>query len=185
MINTLQIQKQYSQDYKYAPIGHLLKDKYPARYLRIHHLPNERYPVNEEDNQRIITLYKELFALILDKEKSVGFLSTYDRTLEEINTPWIPDLDLVYIDKYNILEEDEEPYFIKTYIFSLNNEQSVSQVILDVANELLDESISFYSYETKNIIAPYPGGVDIFIENSQQYEAIKSALDSRIVHSTH
>lgn len=158
----------YNQAYnEVAPIGHILKHKYPSKYFRIHNFKDKQYPIDKEDNIHILELYENLFNTIVSKNTLVGYLSTYDLNLDELNNKWINDLKLTYYGEYNIHEEDEDPsYYVSVYKFVFE-QLSFEKMIIDIANEEFDGSIIFFDINSNNIIAPYAGGTDIFIKNKK------------------
>ncbi len=156
----------------FAPIGHILKHKYPSKYFRIHYFKDKQYPIDKEDNVHIIKLYENLFNTIVSKNTLVGYLSTYDLNLDELDNEWINDLKLTYCGEYDIHEEDEDPYYVSVYKF-IFEQVSFEKMIIDIANEEFDGSIIFFDMNSNNIIAPYAGGVDIFIQNKELLDDFK------------
>ena len=149
-----------------APIGHILKNKYPSKYFRIHHFKDKQYPIDKKDNIHIIELYESFFNTIVSRNTLVGYLSTYDLNLNELNNKWINDLNLIYYGEYDIHEEEEKPYYVSVYKF-IFEQSSFEKMIIDIANEEFDGSVIFFDINSNNIIAPYPGGADIFIQNKK------------------
>jgi len=169
--------KNYIQKYKIAPIGHILKHQFSDICFRIHNLDKKQYPENLDDKNEIIERYIRCFNIIFNNTDITGYLSTYDTELNELENSWVNELKLKDSVEFNIAEEGEEAYYVTTYEFSFDK-KILKEIILDVANELFDGSILFYSKNNNNIIAPYPGGADIFIPDKNLYEKAQKSLSS-------
>ena len=158
-----------------APIGHILKHKYPMKYFRIHYFKDKQYPIKKNDYKSIINLYNTLFHTLISSKTTIGYLSTYDLDINKLENKWINDLTLSYYGKYDIHEEDEDSYYVSVYQFTFE-QSSFEKIIIDIADEEFDGSIIFFDKSNRNIIAPYPGGVDIFINNEELINIYKDEL---------
>lgn len=178
MLKIKELHESYTNQYKnIIPIGANLRQMYENKWFRVHHLKNKRYPETKEDNDKIAELYNKLFDLIMGKENIIGYLTTYDEMpLEELTNSWLNKLNLMFLGRYDIsYEEDNELNLLPVYGFLLEKEL-LQEIVLDIADDSFYGKISFYSLSTGNIIAPYDGGIDIFIYNPKQYNNLQNIL---------
>lgn len=153
------------------PLGYILRDIFKENWLRVHNLNNaKRYSDNLQESTEIIFRNKMAFDESI-KNNAIGFLTTFDLDLNELDNQWIKLLNLQYFNQYDI-SEDEEPYFVTTYSFIFD--ELYENMILDIANDEFDGKILFYSLSNGNIFAPYDGGIDLFIFNKNKYSLFKN-----------
>jgi hypothetical protein len=165
----------YFNNYKIAPLGYLLRKKYPENWFRIHNLPNaRRYPDNEDDINEIIKRYDLIFDEIMsDAVDVVGYLTIYEVDLEDMDNLWIEELSLKFLGQIDISEDGDEESYARVYKFS-SSKSTFLKIILDVSDDCLYGKVIFFCENNLNIISPYDGGTDIIINNSSKYEILKN-----------
>lgn len=162
-----------------APIGNVLRKDYQKHCFRVHNLEDKQYPKNNDDKNKIISLYNKIINTTCTSSKLLGFLSFYDYDFTELDNTWIKDLNLNFLKKYNINEKDDEPYYIRTYTFQIDkNSPILKNMILDIADEEFDGSLLFYCKKNNfsTSLAPYPGGMDIFIQDKEFYDSMLNQI---------
>jgi hypothetical protein len=163
------------------PIGNILRTQYGDFSFRVHHLQNKQYPENNDDKEIILNLYDKLLPILCKTNKLLGLISFYDFDFNELENHWLSELNLTFFKKYNINEEDDSPYYVKVYSFEINqNSPILKNIILDIADEEFDGSLLLYcdNNHVSTVIAPYPGGIDIFNNNKKEYNLTQSEISS-------
>ncbi len=161
-----------------APIGYIMRDS-GINCIRIHNFPNKRYPEDIKDNKQLLQFYKKLLNELCQNTNLTCYINFYDLGIHDLENTWLDKLDLKFLDNININPTENEPYFVKTYLCKINNDSNdFEKMILDIANEEFDGSVTFYCNYKHNLIliSPYPGGVDIFIKRNILYDDIKKKL---------
>lgn len=137
------------------PIGFLLRSACPDNWLRIHFFADKRYPETEADD-----------AQVADRFRTCG-----DQLFESGE-----DLDLY---RYRFVPDPEDPFD------SLPKAEWVrgcSWQPVDLQQDLKatahDQEGSFllHSPRSGNAMAPYPGGIDLFLKEAGQKEALAATL---------
>ncbi|CAC9611720.1 hypothetical protein [uncultured Gammaproteobacteria bacterium] len=172
----------YSELYRnIAPIGHVLLlsiDYDPNKWIRVCNLQDcERYASNDKEEREVLERIKFVYSKIFNGEV-VGYLSTYDTPLKEIPNKWINSLNLNYFGKFDISTEgNDEKYYVTTYSFKVTSYESLpKQMFTDIAHDDIYTALSFFSPENGNVFAPYDGGVDLIINNSESFTNLESCF---------
>lgn len=167
------------------PIGYYLREAYPERWFRIHHLPNsKRYAESDNEYEEIFRRHNSLLTDVIGKQGTYILVTTgYSETPNPVRS--YPQLALLAGDSTQLfsipkheLEGDTTPYywhfFMSNRIWSANSVDDLLRLIADgvVAN------ILFVGVERDSIYHPYDGGADVLVSSEsirertrQQYAA--------------
>lgn len=157
----------WSEDYsKSPPVGFMLREAYPDRWLRVHSLKkSKRYPDNKSEEEELLFRHSKSAKHVLGTSDLRIFVSIYNNVPDApLNGPdWIGDLKFQIVESKNIAEDDEDnPYYLVTYGTEFKWEESLfKMIILDVAKENVGPVV-LLSKGSKGIFAPYDGGADLF-----------------------
>ena len=190
MVTQKNFQDFWEINYKNIPLlGHILRDEYFAdRWLRIRSLPDsKRYAENDAEMKIILDrqnalisdligngqAYLLLFYAISENPKSVCFNQISDIVLlDNIR------LDIVLPENY-----EGECYFVSGFVNKLWEATSIDTYLEKVAND--EKVVNFDACECdlyriliinikqNRIIAPYDGGVDIFLNKQCERDYFK------------
>jgi len=191
MVTQKNFQDFWENNYKNIPLlGHILREEYFAdRWFRIHSLPDsKRYADNDAEMKIILdrqnTLisdligndqaYLLLFYAISENPKSVRFNQISDIVL----------LDNIRLDIALPENYEGDCYFISGFVNKTWEATSIDTYLEKVAND--EKVVNFDACECdlyriliidinrNRIIAPYDGGVDIFLNTQCERDSFKS-----------
>jgi len=190
------ITKEYFQEYwqnhynNIPPIGYILRNQFfNDRWFRIHSLPNsKRYADNNKEMQIILDRQNTLIDDLIGKKNEylLVFLFYSEHADFEL-TKEIPNiilLDTIRLDTVSSEYYEDEYYLIAGFVNSIWESGSVDRYLSRIANEgkiinfdnSNDNSCSVLIMNMKQnrIIAPYDGGVDIFLNTQSERDFYKS-----------
>lgn len=175
----------WSDEYsKSSPVGFMLRETYPNRWLRIHSLEkSKRYADSRTEEKELLFRHSESAKHVLDTNNLMLFISIYDDTPEApLNGPnWLEHFNFRAFESINIAEDDEDdPYYLVTYGAEFNWDEPLFQkIILDVAKENVGP-VAFLSKDSKGVFAPYDGGADLFYINEDKKLEAKTSFKTWI-----
>jgi hypothetical protein len=181
----------WQKNYNGIPIiGYVLKQYFSDKWFRIHSLPNSKRYADTEDEMKIILDRQNALIgdLIGEQQKYLLFLSAYSENpklecFSGVDGAII--LDTIQLSKV-LPEHFEDDYYFHTAIIEKQwRAGSIDNYLRAVAN---DEDIiaicsmdyypiyrfSIVDTEKNIIISPYDGGMDIFLNNTHERDAVKS-----------
>jgi hypothetical protein len=156
------------------PIGYLLKQVYPDRWVRFHNLPeSKRYPETEAEYQTIIDRNMLIFfSLISEGSEIVAFNAEYDVG----NNSGVPDsqfLPLVHEPQfYGTVKSPKDPdqnFHIYSGRFDSSNFASLVRL---AADEVLP-NIILAAFAQRVIYHPYDGGMDFILKSKSERDALR------------
>jgi hypothetical protein len=163
-------------------VGHVLRDRFPRRWLRIHNLPDsKRYAETEDEHQEILrrqnTLLSDLIGDDRPFELVFGYYGGEDRVPEDVLAA-LRGLGPVFLAMDPAGEPDGASEGVAG--FPLLKAQLAWQpraldvVLRAVADDVLATPL-LVSVERCRIVAPYDGGVDVIVES----EELRDQLEGR------
>lgn len=159
-----------------TPMGYMLREQVPERWMRIHSLPESKRYANTPSEYSILLERQNMVALeVLGSESEcVVFIGWYPEGNQpvDIRTQLLPDINSsafsLFMEKR---DEDEELLCVwcATLVWKANEFDHIIKTIAD------DEVryASFASLGTGEIYAPYDGGADLFLRSSSRRDELK------------
>lgn len=171
-----------------VPISFSLKHDYPDRWFRIHSLPeSKRYAEDEEEwsillhrQNKVITdlLGQDSNFLLVVEEYMIEGLTEIDPS-ERISS--IAQIPFTAHAKIDLNKLRPEQYDTGSYCVPLISEQVWSpNKFDDLLRDIADSKLGafFVSIENKLIVAPYDGGVDFILKDSETRDFYKEKYSS-------
>lgn len=163
-------------------MGHILRERYSDRWLRIHTLPElKRYPDNDEEIAEILRRHDTLLADVMGASPFVLVLTDDMETPEPVPSHvWLREY---YPDSQpfaTITMEGGTEYEHYLHFFMVTRtwipgtfDDLLRLVAKDVANNVL-----FVRLDIAHIYAPYDGGADIILESSPARDTMRQRYAS-------
>ena len=172
-----------------VPLGHILRESlFNDKWFRIHSLPiSKRYADNEDEMKIILDRQNKLISdMIGEQNDYVMLLHAFSETPASENFSDFSHaitLDSIHLNK--VLPDyydGVELYLNLSIVVKTWKVRSLDNYLKAVANEepIIDSgSCEIYSFliidiNKNRIIAPYDGGVDIFLNTTQERDGFKS-----------
>jgi len=166
-----------------VPISHYFKHDYPDRWFRIHSLPDsKRYADNDNEwnillqrqNQIITDLLGENsnFLLVTGEYTMEGYTELHPLTeVDPISK--IPFTTLAEIDLNNLSPDNYDPGAFYHPMFSeqIWEPKKFDNLLREIAYDNL--RAFFVSIEKELMVAPYDGGIDFILKNSETRDFYK------------
>ena len=165
-------------------ISHLFKLNYSDRWFRIHSLPeSKRYAEDDDEWKTLLTRQNEIITdlfgldtplLLVAGEYNWGDQRTIHTTDEEevFRTYSFILLDNIDLFKLNSEEYDEidiyRPAFAETVWLPNKHDNLLSEIAKDSIRAF------FVSFDKKVIIAPYDGGIDFILKDTETRDKYKT-----------
>ena len=159
------------------PIQHFFRHVYPDRWFRIHSLPeSKRYPDNEEEWNILLDRQNKIitdllgndsnFILVTGGYSSEGSIELHP--IEEVNS--MTKIPFVLLDPIDLNKLSPDEYEIGQFYKPMYSEQiwqpnKFDSILKDIADDQL--KAFFISVDKKLIIAPYYGGVDFILNETE------------------
>ena len=159
------------------PIQHYFRRDYPDRWFRIHSLPeSKRYADNEEEWNILLGRQNKIitdlvgsdsnFILVTGGYSSEGSIELHP--IEEVNS--ITKIPFVLLDPIDLNKLSPNEYEIGQFYKPMFSEQiwqsnKFDSILKDIADDQL--KAFFISVDKKLIIAPYDGGVDVILNDTE------------------
>ena len=159
------------------PMQHYFRHDYPDRWFRIHSLPgSKRYADNEEEWNILLDRQNKIitdllgnasnFILVTGGYSSEGSIELHP--IEEVNS--IAKIPFVLLDPIDLNKLSPDEYEIGQFYKPMFSEQiwqsnKFDSILKDIADDQL--RAFFISVDKKNIIAPYDGGVDLILKDTE------------------
>lgn len=163
------------------PIGYLLREAFPERWVRFHSLgQSKRYPANDDDYQKLLARHNAVLSYLATLGESVVLVTTGytkslipSRTYEQL---FVLDPRAKY---WRSLDEgeDNDPYY--WHFFTSKWEFIESQfdhLIRLVADEIVS-NVLIVSADCRWIIHPYDGGMDVILESISARNELRNQFD--------
>jgi hypothetical protein len=166
-----------------VPVAHHFRHDYSHRWFRIHSLPDsQRYPSNQEDWEILLARQNTILNDLLANESPILIVTEDDH-------PDLPPIDKVKsiqsftftrlepIDLYLHSRKEYEKGVIYTPMFTeqIWYYDKFTELIKDIAEWKL---VAFFiSIENNCIVAPYDGGMDIILKDSQTRDFYKAKYE--------
>jgi len=159
------------------PISYYFRLDYSDRWFRIHSLPeSKRYPDNEEEWNVLLDRQNKIitdllgndsnFILVTGGYSSEGSIELHP--IEEVNS--ITKIPFVLLDPIDLNKLSPDEYEIGQFYKPMISEQiwqpnKFDSILKDIADDQL--KAFFISVDKKLIIAPYDGGVDFILNDTE------------------
>ena len=162
------------------PIGHELKWVYQDRWFRIHSLPeSKRYAETEDEYKIILDRQNQLIEDLIGEgtEIAISFgLYTDDITNDSYKelTDFGEFRKVLTIDlqKERPKEHEDETYFDIYAMIDIWHKDNKNEILKAIAD---DEIRALFICPSKHcIVAPYDGGVDIFVDSTTKRNELKA-----------
>ena len=191
MVTQKCFQKFWESNYGHIPpLGHILREEFfEDRWFRIHSLPNsKRYADNDDEMQIVLSRQNTIFNDLIGSGQGYLLLFyTISKTPESVRFNQISDITLLDNIRLDIaLPEnyDEECYFVSGFVNKKWEAASIDAYLEKIAND--EMVVGFNACECdlyriliidinrNRIIAPYDGGVDMFLNTRDERDFFKS-----------
>lgn len=159
-------------------VGHVLRRAMSHRWLRVHSLPNsKRYAETEAEYAELLRRHNELALEILGPRGQVvlylhafGDVEDFPRTFSGFG--WAAPLNLngTRATVYPSPEADDPDLVVASFSI-LWSPQAWDPLLRDVADDRLP-SVVLLNPATGEAYAPYDGGADLFLTNSERVTAL-------------
>ena len=159
----------WRRDYGEVPlIGHVLRERFPRRWLRVHNLPESKRDAETEDERREILRRQNrlLDDLVGDGEPGEFIFGYYgeEECLPEAVVVALQGLQLEFLTTLTPRESGLDREFPLRMASFAWKQSSLDTILLAVADDVLETPL-IVSAERRCVLAPYDGGVDIIVEN--------------------
>jgi len=167
-----------------VPISHFFKHDYSDNWFRIHSLPeSKRYAEDETEWKILLSRQNEIITDLFGRNTPI-LLVTGDYNWGDNRAVHITDEEEVYraykftrlenIDLHKIDGEqyDEADVYRPAFAETVWKPNTHDNVLREIAND--STRAFFVSFEINVIIAPYDGGVDFVLKDSQTKEFYKN-----------
>jgi len=166
-----------------APISYLFKYDFADRWFRIHSLPeSKRYANNDKEWEILLTRQNSIITDILGEDSKIILVtgeyhddeSPELHPIGEVNSiKEFKFINLDVIDLHKLLPNEYDPGRIYRPMFHADEWQKgkYDNVLRDIAND--EVRVSFVSVDSDTIVAPYDGGVDLILKDSQTRDSYK------------
>lgn len=150
---------------EFPPIGSFCRDELPARWLRIHSLPeSKRYPGTEPEYRELLRRHNEVATTLLgDGDSCILFAATSDDdpppSLAGLTFVEVPDLSALQIH----IAAAQVPWRPGRF----------DALIRAVADETAGPFL-FANFERRTAYAPYDGGADLFLASPDEVVTMKA-----------
>lgn len=175
--------ERWRQAFGEAPlVGHVLRRRFPRRWLRVHSLPeSKRYAETDDERREILRRQNAVCSdLIGDGEACAIVLGYYgaEEQIPEAARAALRDLQPVFLTHVAAADVSGEADLEGAYAVQLAElawrPGALDPVLLAVADDALETPL-LVSFERERIVAPYDGGVDLIVES----EAARDQLRAR------
>lgn len=159
-----------------APFGHLCRTAVPARWLRIHSLPeSRRYPENEADFAELLRRHDTVASTLLgSSDECVLYVASYDEDL-----PAIDGVTLTPLPELAVFEPADPEFGVdepsRIYAGAARVVWSMDRfepLIRAVAETRADGGV-FVNFQRHTAYAPYDGGADVFLDTPRSVSRMK------------
>lgn len=164
------------------PISYLFKTGMADRWLRVHSLPNsKRYPESDEERSEVLRRQNLLLADVVGNDEECFFVGAAFGELPTVAyREAVPDLgDILTTQSRDIpfgeFEEgaDEEGTWAVEFGKGRLDIDSLKPILLEIAEDRLSHFF-VVNPEQHKIFAPYGGGVDLILEDSEQRDVLRN-----------
>jgi hypothetical protein len=166
------------------PIAHYFKDEYHDRWFRIHSLPgSKRYADNKEEWDILLGRQNEIITDLLGDNAEI-LLVTGDYHAEGVtelhpvskvksiaNISFV-SLDHIDLHKLEPLENEKGQVFRPLFSEQIWQHHKFNDLLIDIADDQL--KAFFVSIENNCIVAPYDGGIDIILKDTETKDRYKA-----------
>ena len=170
-----------------APVGHLLRERHPERWLRIYSLPGgRRYPESDVDWTELLRRHSTTGDVVLGQHAECAFIAAWfgDQTADE---PFIRqfNLETLALIRDDFPDDDSDPadHAVDLYWAVTHWDSAHFTTAIRMRAEDRSPSVLFVALETGNVYAPYDGGADVFVVDPdaklRTREALRSWLSPR------
>lgn len=166
-----------------VPISHYFKHDYSDRWFRIHSLPeSKRYADNDEEWSILLHRHDQIITDLLG-ENSNFLLVTGEYTMEghtelhplaEVGS--LAQMPFISLPKMDLKKISPDEYDPGAFYHPMFSEQIwVSQKFDNILREIAYDNLRafFISIEKELMIAPYDGGIDFILKNSETRDFYK------------
>lgn len=162
------------------PLGHILSRDFSDRWLRVHALPkSKQYADTDQERETFLNRSNALGEELFGEGKTVYLMST------RAKVPfWIKDhgpravvrkafkLKQVFTSK-DFMESEEYRYPHVTHARKLIWKRTAFDDVFQKIADEKDYGVLFVSFEKSCTLAPYDGGFDLILPNSDQVKRFK------------
>jgi len=170
-----------------VPIPHYFKDNYSDRWFRIHSLPDsKRYAENGQELKFLLERQNQIITdLIGDKAQVLivtgefnwgerqGFITEEEKVFADYNFIRLDNIDLF---EFNPEDYDEGEIYRPAFAETVWTANSHDKILTEIANDNI--RAFFISTDKETIIAPYDGGIDFIMRDSETKEYYKQKYRS-------
>ena len=182
-----QIQKLWEGDFgDCPPVSYLFKYQLTDRWFRVHSLPeSKRYAEDESETVELLNRQNTLLIDVLGNNSDCFLVGgNYAESPLEENLKNCPALKKINFQKFvrlskqdfdpEELEPDEKPVFLSLLFAPFKpKKHELNNILICVADWKI---VNFFvvNFERQHIFAPYDGGVDIILKNSEERDEFKT-----------
>jgi len=167
------------------PVSYLFKHRLADRWFRFHSLPeSKRYADNETEVTELLARQNSVLLDVIGTNSECFLVSgNYADSPFSENLERCPTLGEFEFEEFiklskqvfdpEELEADEEPVYLTLFYAAHNLKNgSLDEILLCIANERIYNTFVI-NCEAKRIFAPYDGGVDVILKDSNERNEFK------------
>ena len=172
-----------------VPLGHLLRADYPARWFRIHSLPESKRYADNEDEWKILLyrqnmLITDLLGIDAEFYLVTGRYCFLNPEFVQIDTEYheldcFRKLGLQESEAINLAarypehyDEEDGIHFVPAAVILTWRPGTLDDLLMKIADD--EAEAVFLSMTQKVAVCPYDGGVDCIVEASDQVDYYKN-----------
>lgn len=158
------------------PMGHILRQNIPDRWLRIHSLPNSKRYADSEQEYCILLHRQNTVATELLGQGKPCLIFAAHFTEDGVKSP--PQPPQIEDEQFELFGFHTEPETVAVWVAKSRwNENSFDGLICAIADDR-EAHITFVSVETGEAYHPYDGGADLFVSTQTRRDELKNKYQS-------
>lgn len=143
------------------PVGFMLRQIYPERWLRIHSLPgSKRYGETEEEYAELLLRHNAVATETLTEGSACYLIQGFWVETHEEQGGWVVTLEG---------EEQNRRFEVTETIWKHSQHDALLREVADWKTA----NVVFASRESGRLYAPYDGGADLIFRNAQERDELK------------
>ncbi len=155
------------------PLGYMLREGFPSRWLRTHSLPeSKRYPESASEYEELLRRYKAVAEAVLgeDGRPWVATVLWETTTSDRLAFPKLPGVTLA---RAMTVQPDEDGPVGTVYVGHQAPQDTALRAVAD------DQFRAIWASEsTGEVFAPYDGGADLVVRSAERADALRGAFAS-------
>ncbi len=177
MLNLKSFEQQWTRVYPHAAaVGYLLREAYPARWMRIHSLPGgKRYPTTDLERVEVLRRHNDVATSLLGEGAECVAVVPWDCGAGGLGrvarAAGLGSVEFVSLAPVPPDHASNEPIclFATTVVWKAGTHDSA---LMRVAEDEI--GILFFSSDSGRVYAPYDGGADLFFPTEEERDLARA-----------